>query len=271
MSWLFRAVLALVLASIATCADAGADASAGAGTVALGPAPPSITVFAAASLKESLDAVAHAWTAQSGQRVVLSYGATSALARQIDQGAPAAVFVSADAEWMDWLAERKLIDSASRFDVVGNRLVVVVPAASPVRELHANDTNAWVRILGADGRLAVADVETVPAGRYARESLQALHVWPRVQDRLAPAENVRAALAFVARGEAMLGVVYATDALVEPRVRVVARLRDETHARIVYPAARVASVDSATTAGFLRYLRGPQARAVFLRAGFTAP
>jgi molybdate transport system substrate-binding protein len=267
MTWSFRVVFALALA----LAFAFASRSGQAQPRALGIAPPSITVFAAASLKESLDTVAHDWTARSGQRVVVSYGATSALARQVEQGAPAAVFVSADAQWMDWLAARKLVDPASRFDLVGNRLVVVAPATSPLRTLEARDPAAWVKALGADGRLAIADIDTVPAGRYARQSLQALRAWPGVRDRLAPAENVRAALAFVARGEASLGVVYATDAQAEPRVRIVARLSDDTHARIVYPTARVATVDAATTAGFLGYLRSAQARAVFRRAGFTTP
>ena len=229
-----------------------------------------VTVFAAASLQESLEAVAAAWTARSGQRVVLSYAGSAALARQIGQGAPAHVFVSADRAWMDYAQQRNLIEPASRFDLAGNRLVLVAPAddAAP---LDLAVPGAVAARLGADGRLSVAETDTVPAGRYARQALVATGQWPAVAGRLAQSDNVRTALQFVARGEAPLGVVYATDARSEPRVAVVARFEASTHAPIVYPAARVAGAESARAEAFLAFLRGGEAQAIFRRFGFSEP
>jgi molybdate transport system substrate-binding protein len=229
-----------------------------------------LTVFAAASLQESLDAIAALWTQRSGQPVVISYAASSALARQIEQGAPADVFVSADLEWMDYLQARRLIDPATRVPLARNRLVVIAPAGSgpATLALAANDLAA---ALGPQGRLALAETTGVPAGRYARQSLEALGLWNAVAGRLAEADNVRAAMAFVARGEAPLGIVYATDAKAEPRVRVVAEIPVAHHAPIVYPAARIVPARAAHADGFLRFLSGPEARAVFERAGFDPP
>jgi molybdate transport system substrate-binding protein len=226
-----------------------------------------LTVFAAASLQESLDTIAGLWTERSGQTVVISYAASSALARQIEQGAPADVFVSADLEWMDYLQARRRIDPATRVALVRNRLVVIAPAATgpATLALAANDLRA---ALGPKGRLALAETTGVPAGRYARQSLEALRLWDAIAGRLAEADNVRAAMAFVARGEAPLGIVYATDAKAEPRVRVVAEIPAASHAAIVYPAARVVPAQAAQADGFLRFLSGPEARAVFERAGF---
>lgn len=229
-----------------------------------------ITVFAAASLQESLDEVGRLWTERSGQPVMLSYGASSALARQIEQGAPAHVFVSADLEWMDYLAERKLVDAATRANLVRNRLVVVGQASEKTTSL-ALVPGALPKALGSRGRLAVAETESVPAGRYAREALVALGLWAEVEQRLAQGDNVRASLAFVARGEAPLGIVYATDARAEPKVRVLAKIPASSHAPIVYPVARVAGTDPEAVAGFLYFLAGPEARAVFERAGFDPP
>lgn len=233
--------------------------------------PPDLTVFAAASLKESLDDTARLWQRRSGQRVVVSYAASSALARQIEQGAPADVFVSADGEWMDYLQSRQLIVAASRVDLVRNRLVVVVPADSPVATLVLSGPDPLSPLLGSGGRLAVAGVQAVPAGRYARAALEHRGWWPGLAPRLAQGDDVRTALAYVARGEAPAGIVYATDARVEPRVRVVATFDAGDHPDIVYPAARVAASSTPGAAAFLRFLRGPQARAVFVRAGFTVP
>lgn len=232
--------------------------------------PSPLTIFAAASLQGSLDEVADAWTRESGRKVVISYAASSALARQIEQGAPADVFLSADSEWMDWLAARGRIDAASRVDLLGNELVLVAPRSAPAvltatpRELLPGD-------LGRDGRLAVAEVETVPAGKYAKQALQAIDRWDAVADRLAQAENVRAALAFVARGEAPLGIVYATDAKAEPDVRVVARFPADTHALILYPVASIAGRTTTSARDFLAYLRSRTALCIFLRAGFLFP
>ena len=233
------------------------------------PAPEPILVFAAASLQGSLDEVAAAWTRRSGQVVKISYAGSSALARQIVQGAPADVFVSADAQWMDTLQAQGAIDPATRFDLVGNRLVLVAPADGGPRAV-ALDRRGLTQALG-DGRLAMAETTAVPAGRYGRAALTALGLWPTVSAHLAESDNVRGALAFVARGEAPLGIVYATDAQAEPRVRVVATFPARTHPRIVYPAARVRTADSGRSTGFLDWLRGREAQRAFARAGFAAP
>ena len=229
-----------------------------------------VTVFAAASLKESLDAVGADWTRHAGKRVVISYAASSALARQIEQSAPADIFISADREWMDYLQQRKCIDPSSRFDLVGNTLVLIAPAASPTHVVSLRQPGGLLRALGA-GRLAVAETQGVPAGRYARESLAALGQWDALAGRLAQADNVRAAMAFVARAEAPLGIVYATDARAEPKVRVVAVFPASSHQPIIYPAALVSGSPSPAAKGFLLFLRGREARQRFLAAGFSKP
>ncbi|MFY2764133.1 molybdate ABC transporter substrate-binding protein [Arenimonas sp. MALMAid1274] len=234
-------------------------------------APARITVFAAASLQESLDQAARRWMRRSGQEVVVSYAASSALARQIEQGAPADVFISADGEWMDYLEQRDLIAPATRFDVVGNAMVVVVPVGSPVRSLSLDTPATLIAALGDGGRLAMAETTAVPAGRYARAALARRGLWPAVQDRLAQGDSVRGALAFVARGEAPVGIVYATDALAEPRVRVVARFDRSDHPAIRYPAARVAASATPQVDGFLAFLRSAEMQDVFKRAGFSIP
>lgn len=233
------------------------------------PAPGPILVFAAASLQGSLDDVAAAWTKRSGQPVKISYAGSSALAKQIAQGAPADVFVSADEQWMDTLQTQGAIDPATRFDLVGNRLVLVAPADGGPRAVAL--TQRGVADALGSGRLAMAETTAVPAGRYGRAALTALNLWTTVSAHLAESDNVRGALAFVARGEAPLGIVYATDARAEPRVRVVATFPARTHPRIVYPAARVRAADAHRSADFLAYLHGREAQAAFARAGFTAP
>ena len=227
-----------------------------------------LTVFAAASLQESLDAVAKSWEAHGGQHVVLSYAASSVLARQIEQGAQADVFVSADIDWMDYLQDRKLIEPASRFVLVRNALVLIAPIHSSVRAVDLNARPSVLAALGR-GRLAVAETASVPAGRYAKQALENLGLWPALSTHLAQGDNVRAALEYVARGEAPLGIVYATDAHAEPRVRIVAVFADKLHAPIVYPAARTASADPKSAAAFLAYLRTPRIAALFRRAGFA--
>lgn len=228
--------------------------------------PRPLTVFAAASLKESLDEASAAWTKRSGQKVSISYAGSSALAKQIEQGAPADVFISADGEWMDYLQQRKLIDVGSRANLVGNRLVVIAPADSALRTLPLKP--AALRQALGDGRLAMAETTAVPAGRYGKQALMTLGLWDAVSGQLAQADNVRAAMAFVARGEAPLGIVYATDAQAELKVRVVAAIPDKTHGAIVYPVARLARTPPAATNGFLTFLRSEQAKAIFKRAGF---
>ena len=227
------------------------------------PAP--VTVFAAASLKNALDDVNAAYTAEARAPVRASYAASSALARQIEQGGPADVFISADADWMDYLAQRKLIVVATRRDVLTNHLALIAPASSGVR-LAIRPGFPLAQALG-DGRLAIAGPE-VPAGKYGRAALQTLKVWDSVKDRLAPAENVRAALAFVAQGETPLGIVYDTDAKSEPKVRIVGLFPDSSHPPIVYPAAVVAASQNRAAAGYLAFLQGPKAAAIFRRYGF---
>lgn len=228
-----------------------------------------LTVFAAASLRESLDAVAQAWEVDGHGKIVVSYAASSALAKQVEQGAPADVFVSADVEWMDYLQDRKLIEPASRFVLVRNALVLIAPATSTLKSLDPSKHGALLAALDS-GRLAVAETTSVPAGKYARQSLEKLGLWNAVAMRLAQGENVRAALEFVARGDTPLGIVYLTDARAEPRVKILATFTDTTHASIVYPAARTTgATDPKAAAAFLEFLRGKQAVAIFRRAGFT--
>lgn len=228
------------------------------------PAP--VTVFAASSLQTALDAVAAAWTRESGNDVVLSYAASSALARQIEQGAPAQVFISADLAWMDYLAERNLIQPATRTNVLRNRLVLVGPAGSPLVEI--SPALNLLDLLGG-GRLAVADTAAVPAGRYARAALESLGLWVSVADHLAEAENVRAAVTLVSRGEAPLGIVYATDDIADPGVVAMGMFPEETHPPIIYPAAVLAGSDNPEALAFIGYLRSPSAQCLFEAQGFT--
>jgi molybdate transport system substrate-binding protein len=227
--------------------------------------PQPVTVFAAASLKNALDEVCAAYAAKTSRQARVSSGASSTLARQIEEGAPADLFISADADWMDYVQKRHRIVDATRRNLLTNHLALIAPADSKVG-LRIGKGMPLAAALG-DGRLAVAGPD-VPAGKYARAALTALGVWPSVAGRLAPADNVRGALLFVARGETPLGVVYDTDAKVEPKVRIVGRFPDWSHPPIVYPAALVAHAASPDAAGFLAFLSGPQATAVFRKYGF---
>jgi len=225
---------------------------------------PAVTVFAAASLKNALDAVADAFQKDTGLRVAISYAASSALARQIEQGAPADVFISADLDWMDYLQARNLLRPETRRNLAGNRIVLVAPAAE-ARNVELKP-GALAATLGG-GRLATANVSSVPAGKYGRAALEHLGLWSEVAGRLAEAENVRAALTFVARGESPLGIVYESDARAEPKVKVVARFPETSHTPILYPAAltRTARPEAA---GFLQALRTPAGTAILAREGF---
>jgi molybdate transport system substrate-binding protein len=226
-----------------------------------------LTVFAAASLKTVLDEANRAFTAETGVPVRTSYAASSALAHQIAQGAPADVFASADIDWMDDLGARKLVLAGTRVDLLGNRLVVVVRKDSPVTAL-ALDAHFFLTALGG-GRLALAEVDSVPAGRYAKAALRSLDLWDALRSHLAMAENVRAALRFVARGEAPLGIVYASDAAADSEVRVVATFPVETHPAIVYPFAAMVGGNAESARHYLEFLRRPPARAIFEQQGFT--
>lgn len=255
MSFVRRALLGLGLA-----------AALSAGVRARAPEP--VTVFAAASLKNVLEEAGAAYTARGGTPVRFSFGASSALARQIEQGAPADAYISADTDWMTYLADRRLILAASRRDLLTNRLALIAPAGSAVK-LAVGRGMPIGRALGG-GRLAIAAPE-VPAGKYGRAALARLGVWDQVKDRLAPAENVRAALLYVSRGEAPLGVVYDTDARVDPGVRIVGLFPEGSHPRIIYPAAILAgSPNPAAGARFLAFLQSPAGRAIFRKYGFKA-
>ena len=227
-----------------------------------------VLVFAAASLKNAMDGVVDAYTAEHDTQIRVSYAGSSTLARQIEQGAPADIYVSANRRWMDRLEANHAIRASSRFDLLRNRLVLVAPRASDLTlELERGiDLRA---ALGPDGYLAMANTDAVPAGIYGKQALQALGAWTALQGHIAQADDVRAALALVARGETPLGVVYASDAVAEDRVRVVAGFAEDRHDPIVYPAALLANDDNPAAERFLRFMRGARARAIFERWGFV--
>jgi molybdate transport system substrate-binding protein len=226
-----------------------------------------IVVFAAASLKNALDDVNAAFARATGIKVVVSYAASSALMKQIEQGAPADVFVSADLKWMDYGAQRKLVKDGTRVNLLGNRLVLIAPKDSKLGNV-AIAPGFDLAGLAGDGRIATGDVRAVPAGLYAKAALEKLGVWAAVAPKLAMAENVRAALVLVARGEAPLGIVYATDARVEPDVKVVGTFPNDAHPPIVYPAALTAN-EAPEAARYLAFLRSPPAKTVFETYGFS--
>jgi len=226
-----------------------------------------ILVFAAASLKDALDAQAKAFTAATGDKVVASYGASNALAKQVEAGAPADLFISADLDWMDYVVQRKLAMPGTRVDLLRNALVLVAPAAS-TSTLKIAPGFALAAALGSE-KLAMANPDSVPAGKYGRAALEYLGVWASVDKHVARAENVRAALVLVSRREAPLGIVYATDAIADPGVRVVDTFPAASHPPIVYPAAILASSKSAAAKPFLDYLGSAQAKQVWEKHGFV--
>ncbi len=247
---LFVAFLALLVA-------AGASAA---------PSSPAITVYAAASLTNVLQVLGDGFTASTGIPIKFSFAGSSQLARQIESGSPADVFISADPEWMDYLEWRGLIRKPTRHDLLGNRLVLIAPADSTLN-LRIVPGFGLRAALGS-GRLATGDPDMVPVGRYARSALRNLGVWNEVADRIVGAENVRSAMVFVARGEVPLGIVYETDARVDPKVRVVDVFPAGTHPPITYPIALTR--DAASEASkFVDYLRGPGCRAAFEGFGFV--
>jgi molybdate transport system substrate-binding protein len=226
-----------------------------------------LTVFAAASLKEALDEQVARFTADTGGRVAVAYAASNALARQIEAGASADVFLSADADWIDYLDKRKAIRPGTRTDLLRNRLVLIAPAGSRAELRIAPGFDLAGALAG--GRLAIANPDSVPAGRYGSEALRSLRVWSAVEPHIARTENVRVALLLVARGEAPFGIVYATDALAEPKVRIVDTFPPNTYAAIVYPVAIVATSRSPYAQRFVASLASPAARTVWLRHGFA--
>jgi molybdate transport system substrate-binding protein len=223
-------------------------------------------VFAAASMKTALDEAAATFRAGKGDEIIISYGGSLALARQITQGAPADIFVSADEDSMDEAAKGAAIKPESRVDFLANALVVVARKDSPLQTLALTAADL-TQALG-DGKLATGEVNSVPVGKYAKQALTKLNLWDAIEPHLAMTDNVRAALAFVVRGEAPLGIVYATDAAAEPAVKIVATFPDSSHKPIVYPMALTAASANPAAVKFFDFLRSPAARAIFERQGF---
>lgn len=223
-------------------------------------------VLAAASLQESLTAAANAWSANGHPKPVLSFASSAALARQISAGAPADLFISADEAWMDAVADKGLIRPETRVSVLANKLVMVAPAASKA-QLSIGPGFPLARALGT-GRLAMADPDAVPAGKYGKAALVKLGIWRGIEAKVARAENVRAALALVERGEAPFGIVYATDAKATKAVRIVDTFPENTHPPIIYPIARLKTSTNAEAEGFRRFLLSSEGKAIFQRYGF---
>ena len=255
MKWKRRVLVAgLAAASLAFAAPASAQSG-------------NLLVFAAASLKEALDSVAAQWRKETGKAAVISYAASSALARQIEQGAPAQIFISADLDWMDYLAGKTMIRPETRSNLLGNRIVLIAPKTSTAT-VNIEPGFPLASLLGG-GRLAMGDVRAVPAGKYGKAALETLGVWDAVANRAVQAENVRVALILVARGEAPLGIVYRTDAAADPSVKVIGTFPEESHPPILYPVALTAGAAHPDAAAFLAYIRSAAARPHFAASGFS--
>jgi molybdate transport system substrate-binding protein len=227
-----------------------------------------LTVFAAASLRNALDDVDAAFAKETGVKVAASYAASSALAKQIAQGAPADVYVSANIKWMEFLERKKLIAAGTRLNLLGNRLVLVAPNDSRLDHLKIEKGFDIARLAG-NGRIAVADTKAVPAGLYAKAALTSLGAWTAAEPKLAQAENVRATLAYVARGETPLGIVYATDAQSDPKVKIVGHFPVASHPAVTYPVAGLAASKNSHVTRYLNFLQTPVAKAIFEKYGFT--
>ena len=228
---------------------------------------PKLIIFAAASLKDALDEANVVYQREKDQETATSYAASSTLAKQIEAAAPADIFISADLDWMDYLAKRNLIKPQTRANLLGNRLVLIAPV-NKAGTLDIAPNFPLAQALG-NGRLAIADPNGVPAGRYAKAALESLGVWSSVANKLAPAENVRATLALVSRGEAPLGIVYQTDANSDKGVQIVGTFPDDTHPPIIYPIAVVAASANPGASGYAAFLKSPTARPIFEKQGFT--
>jgi len=224
-------------------------------------------VFAAASMKNALDDISAAYTAKSGIKIVASYAASSALAKQIEQGAPADIFASADTDWMDYTIGKKTINEPSRVNLLGNSLVLIAPKDSRLDKVAIGPAFDLSKLVG-DGKIATGDVKSVPAGKYAKAALEKLGAWQAAEPKFAMTENVRAALALVALGEAPLGIVYSTDAKVEPGVKIVGIFPADSHPAIIYPVAATATAKP-EAAGYLAFLRSSAARTIFEKYGFS--
>ena len=240
------------------------------GAVAASPAlaqDKSLTVFAAASMKNALDELDAAYTAKTGIKIVASYAASSALAKQIEQGAPADVFVSADTDWMDYATQKKTIAESSRVNLLGNSIVLIAPKDSKVDTVTIGQGFDLATLAG-DGKIATGDVKSVPVGKYAKAALEKLGSWSAAEPKFAMAESVRAALTLVSRGEAALGIVYATDAKVDPGVKVIGTFPAESHPAIIYPVAATTTAKPEAN-DYLAFLRSSAAKTVLEKYGFT--
>ncbi len=255
MSRLARIVVAIAFLSGNLLAPASADER-------------SLTVFAAASMKNALDDVNAAYTARTGVKIVASYAASSTLAKQIEQGAPADIFLSADTDWMDYAAERRSINEARRTNLLGNSIVLIAPQDSKIDKVITIGPGFDLAALAGDGKIATGDVSAVPVGKYSKAALEKLGAWKAAAAKFAMAESVRAALTLVARGEAVLGIVYATDAKVEPGVKVVGTFPADSHPAIIYPVAATSSAKPGAS-DYLAFLRSSRAKAIFERYGFA--
>ena len=226
-----------------------------------------VTVFAAASLKNALDDVNHAWKASTGKEARISYAGSSALAKQIEAGAPADLFISADLDWMKYLSDKKLTRKSTEIRLLGNKLVLIAPKASakPVKIAPHFDLAGLLK----GGHLAMANTDAVPAGKYGKAALKKLGIWKSVEGRIAQAQNVRAALKLVATGEAPYGIVYQTDAHAEPSVKIVGEFPAGSYPPIVYPAGLIAGSTNADAAAFLKYMQTAKAKKLFEKQGFT--
>ncbi len=248
----------LVVAFAILCGAAGAPALA---------QDKGLIVFAAASMKNALDEVDAAYTAKTGVKIAASYAASSTLAKQIEQGAPADIFLSADTDWMDYAAGRKNIDEATRVNLLGNSIVLIAPGDSKIGNV-AIAPGFDLAALAGSGRIVTGDVNAVPVGKYAKAALEKLGAWQAAAAKFAMAESVRAALTLVARGEAGLGIVYATDARVEPGVKIVGTFPADSHPAIIYPVAATATAKP-QAAGYVTFLRSSAAKTIFEKYGFT--
>lgn len=226
-----------------------------------------LTVFAAASMKNALDEVDAAYTAKKQVKIRTSYAASSAIAKQLEQGAPADIFISADTAWMDYAIEKKSVNASTRVDLLGNAIVLIAPKDSKIDKVVIGPGFDLAKLAG-DGRIVTGDVKAVPVGKYAKTALEKLGAWQAAAPKFAMAENVRAALALVSRGEAALGIVYATDAKIEPGVKTVGTFPANLHPPIVYPVATTVNARAGAT-DYLAFLRSSEAKAVFEKYGFS--
>jgi molybdate transport system substrate-binding protein len=233
--------------------------------------PPELIVFAAASTTNAIRELAALYETRAGVRITSSLAASSTLAKQIEAGAPADIFLSANPRWMDHLEAAGLLVDGTRHDLLGNRVVLIAPTASPLESVQINAQLNLSALLGTDGRLAMGDPAHVPAGLYGRQALESLGLWLSVADRIAPMGDVRAALTMVERGETPLGIVYATDAAISDRVKILGTFPVDTHPPVVYPIARLRESNAEPAGAFLRFLQSSDAEAIFLKYGFEQP